>query len=140
MPPNRVLIDTSYFVSLNDPSDKWHEKAVNFATRKNDKLIVPEVVLTEIAYMLQEHVSELALFQFWTSLDSPLVELQSISKDDLRRAKQIRLTYLDAQFDFVDCCIMALSESLNITQVCTFDRRDFSQFTPSHFGYLELLP
>ena len=36
--------------------------------------------------------------------------------------------YADARFDFVDCCIMALAERLAITQICTFDRRDFSIF------------
>jgi hypothetical protein len=35
---------------------------------------------------------------------------------------------------------MALSERLQITQVCTFDRRDFSIFRPTHYDYLELLP
>jgi hypothetical protein len=35
---------------------------------------------------------------------------------------------------------MALSERLNITQVCTVDRRDFSMFRPLHCDYLELLP
>ncbi|MCD4684394.1 MAG: hypothetical protein K8S97_00470 [Anaerolineae bacterium] len=48
--------------------------------------------------------------------------------------------YDTARFDFVDCCIMALTERLNITQVCTFDRRDFSIFRPIHCDYLDLLP
>ena len=48
--------------------------------------------------------------------------------------------YADARFDFVDCCIMALVERLDITQICTFDRRDFGIFRPAHCEYLELLP
>jgi uncharacterized protein len=48
--------------------------------------------------------------------------------------------YFDAKLDFVDCCIMALSERMNITKVCTFDRRDFGMFPPQHCAYLELLP
>ncbi len=48
--------------------------------------------------------------------------------------------YPGAKLDFVDCCIMAMSERLNITRVCTFDRRDFSIFRPAHCDYLELLP
>ncbi len=60
--------------------------------------------------------------------------------DDVIRAAQIMERYADARFDFVDCCIMALAERLNITQVCTFDRRDFSIFRPTHCEHLELLP
>jgi predicted nucleic acid-binding protein len=67
-------------------------------------------------------------------------ELISLTKDDAERATEIMEAYSDARFDFVDCCIMALSERLNITQVCTFDRRDFVIFRPKHCDYLELLP
>jgi predicted nucleic acid-binding protein len=48
--------------------------------------------------------------------------------------------YASARLDFVDCCLMALSERLNITQICTYDRRDFSMFRPAHCDYLTLLP
>jgi len=50
------------------------------------------------------------------------------------------LAYADARLDFVDCCIMALTERLDIRRVATFDRRDFSIFRPNHGDYLELLP
>jgi uncharacterized protein len=48
--------------------------------------------------------------------------------------------YLDSKLDFVDCCLMALSERLNITQICTFDTRDFMIFRPRHVNHLEILP
>jgi uncharacterized protein len=35
---------------------------------------------------------------------------------------------------------MALAEYLAITQICTFDRRDFSIFRPAHCEYFERLP
>jgi hypothetical protein len=49
-------------------------------------------------------------------------------------------TYASADFDLADCCIMALAERLNITQVCTFDQRDFSIFRPTHCPHLDILP
>lgn len=48
--------------------------------------------------------------------------------------------YASANFDFVDCCIMALTERLNVTQVGILDRRDFSIFRPQHVNHLEILP
>jgi predicted nucleic acid-binding protein len=44
------------------------------------------------------------------------------------------------QFGFVDCCILAIAERLNITRICTFDRRDFQTFATTHRERLELLP
>jgi predicted nucleic acid-binding protein len=46
--------------------------------------------------------------------------------------REILRTYPGAKLDFVDCCMMAMSERLNITRVCTFDRRDFLIFRPTH--------
>jgi len=48
--------------------------------------------------------------------------------------------YESAKFDYTDAAIMALSERLNITQVYTFDRRDFAIFGLRHVASLELLP
>lgn len=67
----------------------------------------------------------------------PLIPLDNV---DLIRARDIMATYADNQFDFVDCCIMALAERLQVTKIYTFDRRDFSVFRPQHADYLELLP
>ncbi|HLV37426.1 MAG TPA: hypothetical protein VKY59_20070 [Spirillospora sp.] len=36
--------------------------------------------------------------------------------------------------------LYALADRLSITQVCTFDRRDFAIFRPAHSDYLKLLP
>jgi len=68
------------------------------------------------------------------------VQLTGLSILDVERAHEIMKTYPDAKFDLVDTGIMALSERLQITKVCTFDRRDFSIFRPKHCDYLELLP
>lgn len=35
---------------------------------------------------------------------------------------------------------LLLAERLNITQILTFDRRDFSVFRPAHTPYFDLLP
>lgn len=66
--------------------------------------------------------------------------LQTLTLDDLNRVHEIILAYPRARFDLVDCCIMALSERLDIRHVATFDRRDFLIFHPNHCDYLELLP
>ena len=67
-------------------------------------------------------------------------QIERITYEDLARARQIMQTYADSKLDFVDCCLMALAERLKITQVCTFDQRDFAIFRPTHCDYLELLP
>ncbi len=67
-------------------------------------------------------------------------EVIELTEQDMTRMQAIMGQYEDAQFDFTDTALMALSERLNITKVYTFDRRDFSIFRPRHCNYLELLP
>lgn len=63
-----------------------------------------------------------------------------LERVDYLRIAEIMLAYRDAALDFVDCAIMALAERLNITHICTYDRRDFALFRPRHCDYLTLLP
>lgn len=64
----------------------------------------------------------------------------SLTTSDYTRAVEILTTYRDVSLDFVDCCLTALAERLDITRICTFDRRDFMIIRPAHTDYFELLP
>jgi len=90
--------------------------------------------------MLQKFSGQHRVIAFLETIAHPQITLECVSKADIQRATEIMEQYHDANLDFVDCCIMAQTERLNISSVCTFDRRDFSLFRPRHCDYLELLP
>lgn len=137
---NRVLADTSFLYALADPNDKFRSAALQFAQESNAIRVVPDVVLTEATYLINTSINYEAMIRFLKALSHSDVEIIAVTRPDIERTIEIMETYTDAHFDFVDCCIMALTERLNITRVCTFDRRDFSIFRPNHCDYLELLP
>ncbi len=58
----------------------------------------------------------------------------------MRRMEAIMTRYASARFDYADVAQMVLAERLKITQIYTFDRRDFSIFRPQHCDAFELLP
>jgi len=135
-----VLIDSSFLLALYSADDRYHEQAVHFALSIPDQTIVPTIILTEVAYLLKRDAGHPGMTRFLRHFSQTKILLESVEMPDLYRAYEIASTYNSAEFDFVDCCIMALSERLKITQVCTYDRRDFSIFRPQHCDYLELLP
>jgi predicted nucleic acid-binding protein len=137
---NLILFDTSFIVAFNNPKDSKHVQALQFLTSSSDNFLIPEVVLTEATFLLGKAGGLPAVTGFLRRLVETEAVLQSVGLIDLNRAKEIMLTYPESRLDFVDCCLMALSERLNITHICTFDRRDFSIFRPKHCAYLELLP
>ena len=137
---SNVLVDSNFLLSVYDQSERYHQFARRFLQNNNDTLVFPEIILAETTYLIRRnsgiHAVSIFLRQFVAL--NPVV--QSLETDDLLRASDIITKYSEADFDFVDSCIMALSERLNITKVCTFDRRDFSIFRPKHCPFLELLP
>ena len=135
-----VIADSSFVYALTNSNDSRHHAAVHFASTLHEVTLVPDVVLPEIAYLFWRDVGTWGIPSFlrrFREFDSTLLP---ISDTDLDRISEIAETYADAEFDIVDCCIMALAERLQITRIATFDRRDFSIFRPRHCQFLELLP
>ncbi len=101
---------------------------------------MPDVVLTEVTHLLHRHVGYHAVLVFLKAFTSSDAQLEPITKLDVQRSYEIMSKYSDAKLDFVDACIMALAERLDINQIATFDRRDFVIFRCANGEALELLP
>jgi predicted nucleic acid-binding protein len=140
MPPSKILVDSSYLYAFFDEENEKHEDTVLVADLYRGQFVVPYVVLTEAAYLFNREGGVVAVLRFLDGLTSMQPQLEALLIADLVRARDIMATYRDSKLDFVDCCIMALSERLNITRVCTFDYRDFSIFRPEHTSHLEIIP
>lgn len=135
-----ILIDSSFLFAINSPSDRNRERVLQVARMNFARQIIPDIVLAETAHMLRYRIGQTAVLSFLDVLVTSSLQLEPILKIDLQRAREIMATYSSADFDLADCCIMAMAERLNITQICTLDTRDFSIFRPKHCDYLEILP
>ncbi len=136
-----IIADTSYLFAIYNSKDINHQVAADFAFQTTtDEMLVPDVVLPELAYIFVRDMGYLGLQSLMEAFRISEVEFIALEKSDLGRIHEIIETYASAEFDIVDCCIMALAERLQITRIATFDRRDFSIFRPRHCDFLELLP
>jgi len=135
-----MLVDASYLVALGYPRDRNHAKAKAFAAGHQTGLLIPDVVLTEAIYNLQRLGGTAAAVQFSNLLVAQTPQFVPLSVVDFARAVALMDRYHDADLDFVDCCLTALAERLNVTHICTFDRRDFAMIRPQHAEYFDLLP
>ena len=135
-----ALIDTNMLLAFAFARDANHELASRtLHALRQETRIVPTPVLTELFYMTMVRINYVRAIQVFASTRAGF-QIQPLTFTDLIRMQQIMEQYQDAAFDFTDTAIMALAERLNITRICTFDRRDFSIFRPTHCDYLELLP
>jgi predicted nucleic acid-binding protein len=140
MAAENVLTDTSFLYSFFDKTDDKHQLTRSALKDSRIHLIVPDVVLAEVTYLLKAQVGMHAVVKFLDGLVAAQTPLEPVIISDLTRIREIMEDYADARFDFVDCCIMALAERLNITRVYTFDHRDFRIFRPKHCDYLNCCP
>jgi hypothetical protein len=134
------IVDSSFLVALYNTQDAFHRQASRFGDQNTELWVVPDVVLPETCYLFRRDFGYFGVQRFLEYFARLNFQLQSLVKDDLDRVRDIANTYADAEFEIVDCCIMAIAERLNVTRIATFDRRDFSIFQPGHCEYLELLP
>jgi uncharacterized protein len=137
---NQVLIDSSFLYELNNPRTSRRTEVAEFARAEKRVRLVPEVVLTETTYLIRQRIGQHQLIRFLLNINAFGFQFEPIMVEDFKRAGEIMAQYHETDFDFVDCCLMALSERLQITTIYTLDRRNFTIFRPRHCDYLELLP
>jgi uncharacterized protein len=136
-----ILIDTSFLLAAMYSKDANYLKArAAQQSLLGKNRIVPITVAQELFYMSTARMSYDRAIQEFERLQSVAFQLEYLTPEDLKRMTEIMRQYASASFDYTDAAIMALSERLNITQIYTFDRRDFTVFRPKHCDYLELLP
>jgi predicted nucleic acid-binding protein len=135
-----VLVDTSLLLAFAFARDANHATASRtLHALRQERRLVAAPVLTELFYMTTVRIDYARAVQVFAHTRAAF-EIQALTDPDMTRMQQIMEQYQDAAFDFTDTAIMALAERLDITRVCTFDRRDFPIFRPLHCDYLELLP
>jgi uncharacterized protein len=135
-----AMLDTSFLFALTDQSDRNHQRVLTVAQNANERLVLPVVVLPEICYLIASRLGHPAMRRFVSSMTPDVVQVESVTIEDLSRIQQILETYADNQLDFTDAAIIAIAERLAITHVYTLDRRDFSIIRPNHCDYFELFP
>ncbi len=137
-----VLIDTSLLLAAMFNKDEHHlegRKAMQ-ELKGEDVRLMPSPVVYELFYMMSTRTTYERAINLFEMLQTSAFEIVRLTDADLKRMSEIMRQYQDAEFDLPDTAVMALSERLNITQVYTFDRRDFNIFRPKHCSMLELLP
>lgn len=134
------LLDSGFLYADIDSNDR-HYSAVRAVTRNiRGKIILPVPAIIETAYFVSLNLGPESLAEFLESILETGFVLEIPNAADYRRSAEIIRKYNDSNLDFVDACIFAMAERLNITKILTVDRRHFSIFRPKHCDAFEILP
>jgi predicted nucleic acid-binding protein len=135
----QAVADTGFIVALTNTNDTAHVSArQNFI--RFEQIFLPQSTLTEILFLIRRDAGTATVINFLDSLYRSRLKLTCLNDQDIKRTTQLLKQYQDSRIDFVDASVMAMAERLEIRNILTLDRRDFSLVRPAKWDYFELYP
>ena len=141
-----ILCDTGPLVAAFNRADKDHGRCVQFLADNWSRLVVPSLAVTEICHLLADPLrrgSSALAGEFCAAIAADELRVIEATPHDYRRMAELLVAYDSMRLQAVDACVIALAERLDLTEVATLDRRDFSIVAPKHLRKgqrLTLLP
>jgi len=135
-----VVVDAGPLYAYVDADDAHHRRCVDFLTCYDGALVVPQLVVTEVAYLLASRLGTRAELLFLADLASGAFSTEPVHPTDWLRITELVAQYRDFPLGTVDASVVACAERLSVTSVATLDARHFGAVRPSHLEALTLLP
>lgn len=133
-----VLVDSSAFLSLEDPDERSHDRSLatlEDLVRAGARLLTTNFVFGETYTLILTRLGrERAVAWGQSFREGRLVQLLRVGEDHETRAWEIVLTFEDKDLSYTDATSFAVCESLGIQEAFSLDRH-FRQF-----GSLRVLP
>ena len=133
-----VMMDTGPWVALIDRSEERHEECVQWLRDFRGNIFSSEAVLTEVLYLL--NFSSRARSAALDFVLSGAIILVPPSLESLKRVKRLMEKYKDFPMDYADGTLVSIAEDLSITEVVTFDVKDFGIYRLSSKQPFVILP
>jgi predicted nucleic acid-binding protein len=135
-----ILADTGPLVATIDARDPAHAAVVAFLMRNREPVIVPSVVIPEVAYFLGQRLPAYIEAAFLRQVGTGAMILEDAEMVDYLRAADLVELYADLPLGTVDALVIAIAERLAVSTVMTLDRRHFGVVRPAHCDYFEIVP
>lgn len=123
---NVAITDAGPLIALFDKSDKYHQKSKRrleeYRQDIRGRLIATWPVVTEVAYLLKEHVHLQAQLDFlkWISLGG--LEIFDLQREHLSRIIELQKKYSNLPMDLADATLLIVAETLDINKVFSLDK------------------
>jgi len=134
------LLDTGPIIAAANIRDEHHSRCLNLLETHPGPLLLPDVLVTEIGYMLALRGGHQAEADFLEDVADGVYDLVPFAKEDARRAAELVTKYSDLPLGTADAIVIATAERLGVTEIATVDRRHFSIVRPVHTPAFTLLP
>ena len=120
--------------------DRNHERCADLLRNASRPLIVPALVVTEVAYFLGDRLGPEAEVAFGRAIASGELAVEPVAAADWSRMVDLAGQYSGLPLGLVDASVVAAAERLGVETIATLDRKHFTAVRPRHVAAFELLP
>ena len=133
-------MDAGPLYAYVDADDRHHQASLRLLLDHPGPLLVPILVITEVAYLIGSRLAVEAEVRFLGDLAAGELTVESVAAGDWLRIAEPVARYRDLPLGTVDASVVAAAERLDITEIATLDRRHFVVVRPAHASTFEILP
>lgn len=135
--PATALVDTGPLAAWFRRNDPHHAVAGRFFRGFDGRLITTWPVVVEVTHLLRPE----AQLQFLAWIRMGGIEVAAIEAGDLETIERLIAKYRDQPMDFADATLVLLAERIGVSEVVTFDRKQFDVYRfRGNRRFAQLLP
>jgi predicted nucleic acid-binding protein len=135
-----LVVDAGPLYAAAATRDRNHQRSVELLTAAARPLLVPTLVVTEVAYLLGDRIGPHAEVAFARSLERGELLVEPVLDSDWSRIAELTDQYADLPLGIVDASVVALAERRDLDTIATLDHRHFATVKPRHVEAFTLVP
>lgn len=133
-------MDAGPLYAYVDADDRHHAACLELLQTHPGPLLVPELVVTEVVYLIASRLGTDPEVRFLGDLASGVLSVEPVHPADWLRIAELVSKYRSLPLGTVDASVIAMAERLGITTVATLDRRHFGVVRSDHTASFTILP
>jgi len=133
------MVDAGPLYAYVDRDDRHHHDCLELLATHPGPLLVPTLVITEVAYLVGTRLGAEAEVRFLGDFAAGNLIAEPVDPADWLRIAELVARYRDLPLGTVDASVCAAAERLGVGEIATLDRRHFTVVRPIS-GEFTLLP
>ena len=102
--------------------------------------MVPELVVTEVSYLLSDRIGPHAELAFAHAIAAGELVVEPVIDSEWERIAELMERHLDLPLGMADASLVALAERHGVSEIATLDHRHLGVVRPAHAPRFTLLP
>jgi predicted nucleic acid-binding protein len=135
---NGVVVDTGPLIAALNPHDDEHVRCASWLASYRGKRLLPSTVMAEVCWNLERFPQTEA--DFVASVSRGEFTLVNLDPEHMNRVSELVNKYGDWPLGAIDASVVAVAESLNLTDIATLDHGHFRAIRPRHVEVFTLHP